>query len=84
MEDLKKRMEKLSEKMSPMRYSHVRNCEREFFGEENLDKVGMLWGAGAYQGHTVPNYRRLLSDGIGKTLRYVKECACLLYTSRCV
>ena len=35
----------------------------------------MLWGAGAYQGHTVPNYRRLLSDGIGKTLRYVKECA---------
>ena len=74
-EDLKKRMEKLSEMMAPMRYSHVRNCEREFFGEENLDKVGMLWGAGAYQGHTVPNYRRLLSDGIGKTLRYVKECA---------
>lgn len=32
-EDLKKRMEKLSEMMAPMRYSHVRNCEREFFGE---------------------------------------------------
>lgn len=73
--ELKERMERLSEKMSPMKYSHVRNREREFFGEENLDKVGMLWGAGAYQGHTVPNYRRLLSDGIGKTLRYVKECA---------
>ena len=69
-EDIDKRAKKVWNRMFYANLSELDKAETEFFGGKN---PGGLWGPGGYQGHTVPNYNKLLTLGLDGTLEEIDK-----------
>ncbi|MBQ7160862.1 MAG: hypothetical protein IJR90_04050 [Clostridia bacterium] len=74
-EEMKARIERQKERMFPMDFEHLEAEGRRMFGRELYEKMEGLWSPGGYQGHTVPDYFRLLDRGIGGMLEEVRKYA---------
>ncbi len=73
-DEIKERIENLRGRLFPLDSRHMDEESERIFGEERHFLNG-LWWAGGYQGHTVPNYVRLLNRGIAGTLADVRKYA---------
>ncbi len=73
-DEIKERIEALHDRLFPLDSRHMDEESARIFGEERHFTNG-LWWAGGYQGHTVPNYVRLLNRGIEGTLADVRKYA---------
>ncbi len=71
-DELRARVEAQRSRMFPLTRKHLEDAYDEYFTKEQCSCIGSLFGAGGYQGHTVPDYFRLLRDGIGGTLERVR------------
>ena len=57
---------RLKDKMLPLDQEYIDSKGRELMGKEAYEwSLEYLWWPGGYQGHTVPNYSKLLEKGIG-------------------
>lgn len=74
-DNIRARIEAQRSRLFPLDWKHVEAESERIFGKKVLPSLGRLWNAGGYQGHTVPNYPRLLSRGIGGTLADVRKYA---------
>ena len=74
-DNIRARIEAQRSRLFPLDWKHVEAESERIFGKKGLPSLGRLWNAGGYQGHTVPNYPRLLSRGIGGTLADVRKYA---------
>ena len=74
-EEMKARIEAQKSRLFPMDFEHIDKVGREMFGREVYESLEGLWSPGGYQGHTVPDYFRLLRRGIGGTLEDVRKYA---------
>ncbi len=75
----KARIDSLRERMTPLPFSHVDNAGIELLGKEHFDeleRLGMFW-AGGYQGHTLPNYVTLLTNGLDGMLEIIDKYAAI-------
>ncbi len=70
--ELRGRIERQKTHLFPVGWERIREGCARFFTPEQEDALGSLFFAGGYQGHTVPDYFRLLRDGIGGTLERVR------------
>ncbi len=73
----KARIDALRERMTPLSFSHVEDAGIELLGRERcdeLEKLGLFW-AGGYQGHTLPNYVTLLTNGLDGMLEKIDKYA---------
>ena len=73
-DDIIARIEKQHDRLFPLGGEHMEKEREALFGEARHYMNG-LWWAGGYQGHTVPNYVRLLNRGIEGTLADVRKYA---------
>ncbi len=74
--EIEAHFEELRHRMNPLMWNHLTEEGDRIFGKENygiVDRDGMF-SAGGYQGHTVPNYPRLLSRGLDGMLEYIDLC----------
>ena len=74
-DNIRARIEAQRSRLFPLDWKHVEAESERIFDKKVLPSLGRLWNAGGYQGHTVPNYPRLLSRGIGGTLADVRKYA---------
>ncbi len=74
-DNIRARIEAQRSRLFPLDWKHVEAESERIFGKKVMPSLGRLWNAGGYQGHTVPNYPRLLSRGIGGTLADVRKYA---------
>ncbi len=67
--------QKLYERMAPMNWSHYTNAGEELLGKEKYQIMDgdQIFHAGGYQGHTVPNYPTLLTNGLDGMLVKIKK-----------
>lgn len=72
-DEIAARIEALRDRLFPLGGEHMSEETARIFGEGHF--LGALWWAGGYQGHTVPNYVRLLNRGIEGTLADVRKYA---------
>ena len=65
--DVPERVEKLRPRLEPLNYEHMDSVGVARLGEEayGAAKDGGLWWTGGYQGHTIPNFGKLLTLGVG-------------------
>ncbi len=70
--EIRERIKKQKKRLFPLSWSHMEPGYNEAFTEEQTKNIGRLFWGGGYQGHTVPDYFRLLRDGIGGTLERVR------------
>ena len=75
----KEEAEELYRRMSPMTEEHIHEEGRRIFGEKQYDALrnDKLFSAGGYQGHTIPNYVRLLEYGLDGMLELIDHHAAL-------
>jgi len=75
-DELVHRIQFVSSKMFPLGIEHIRSECIQMFGSEKVADAmnGRLWWVGGYQGHTVPNYPKLLCLGVDGLLNEVKAC----------
>lgn len=67
------RIDALRERMTPLSMKHKDDAGIALLGEkgyEELERLGMFW-AGGYQGHTLPNYVTLLTNGLDGMLEKI-------------
>ncbi|MBQ8407894.1 MAG: hypothetical protein IJY39_03430 [Clostridia bacterium] len=70
--------ETLRRRMEPLDASYIGATGAELFGSREAFEAVCnppLFGAGGYQGHTVPDYPRLLELGLDGMLAYIDRCA---------
>ena len=75
----KARIEALRERMTPLDMSHMHDAGIALLGEEKykeLTATEMYW-AGGYQGHTLPNYVTLLTNGLDGMLEIIDKYAAI-------
>lgn len=68
----------LCRRMEPINGHFIGATGTELFGSREAFQavcVPPMFGAGGYQGHTVPDYPRLLDKGLDGMLAYIDECA---------
>ena len=70
-DEIEERARKVWDKMFPVGFSEMSKAERKFFGTKE-DPCG-LWGTGGFQGHTVPNYNKLLTLGLDGTIEEINK-----------
>lgn len=73
-DEIKERIAKQHDRLFPLGSEHMEKETEALFGESRRHIHG-LWWAGGYQGHTVPNYVRLLDRGIEGTLADIRKYA---------
>lgn len=71
-EEWLRRIDAQYSRLFPLDDRYVEQLGKELFGEAYQSVCHGLWASG-YQGHTVPNYPRLLKDGIGQTAEKIKR-----------
>ena len=64
-DELRRRMDAVSDRLVPMTMEHMNREGRLLFGDAYSRTWHGLWSTGGYQGHTIPNYRKLLALGVG-------------------
>ncbi len=74
-DEIRSRIEAQSSRLFPMNYNHVAEEGNRIFGKDVYASLFRLWSPGGYQGHTVPNYPRLLKRGISGTLADIRKYA---------
>ena len=69
------RIHALRDRLFPMNDSHMDGLGMELLGHERFHFIcdDSLWGTGGYQGHSAPNYRRLLTLGLPGLLDMIDE-----------
>ena len=75
----KARIDALRERMTPLPFSHVNNAGIKLLGKEHfeeIEKLRMYW-AGGFQGHTLPNYVTLLTNGLDGMLAIIDKYAAI-------
>lgn len=70
--EIDERAEKIWSKMFVSGYSFLHAEEKKFFNVDH-DALEGLWAPAGYQGHTVPNYNKLLSWGLDRTLEEINK-----------
>ena len=67
--EITKKVQEMSSWLFPLGGEHINDEGVRIFGEDIYYTLeGSLWHVGGYQGHTVPNYEKLLRLGIEGTL----------------
>jgi formate C-acetyltransferase len=61
--ELRRRIDAVSPRLSPLTMEHMYGEGRRMFGDSYGETMRGLWWTGGYQGHTIPNYPKLLSLG---------------------
>ncbi len=69
-DEIDSRAKKVWDRMFPAGYGVMNKVHKELLGDVDYDG---LWGPGGYQGHTVPNYNKLLSLGLDGTLEEINK-----------
>jgi len=75
----KARIDALRSRMEPLSLGHMIQAGEEKIGVEKyreLDRTGMFW-AGGFQGHTLPNYVTLLTNGLDGMLEIIDKYAAI-------
>ncbi len=69
-------MRKLARRMEPMTLEYMDDEGRRIFGAEKYEilRKDHIFSAGGFQGHTVPDYPRLLEKGLDGMLAYIDAC----------
>jgi len=78
LEEWETRLNKMKSRIIPKNFN-AKNAEEERVfgaGKDKWEARDGLWWTGGYQGHTVPNYFRLLDRGIEGTLADIRKYAC--------
>ena len=75
-EELEKRIEAQKKRLFPLDSHHLTDEAKRIFGRENMASINRLFAAGGYQGHTVPDYFKLLRLGIGGTHEEIRKYEC--------
>lgn len=73
----KARIDTLRKRMTPLDLSHMHNAGIELLGSKKYSELiatGMF-SAGGYQGHTIPNYVTLLTNGLDGMLELIDKYA---------
>ncbi len=73
----KERLLNILRRMSPLSFDEVLAEGRRQIGPERMKAIqdDCFFSPGGYQGHTVPNYPRLLEKGLDGMLDYIDACA---------
>ncbi len=75
---LEARISKLRPDFEPLSYEYINKRGRELFGADGFQALqNGLWSPGGYQGHTVPSYPMLLSQGIDGTREKIRHYAAI-------
>ena len=66
----------IAARMEPLNKAYMIKAGNEIFGEKaySLLRKENAFSAGGYQGHTIPNYDRLLTLGLDGVLELIDEC----------
>jgi len=73
----KVRIKAMESRMTPLSLEHMHQAGRDLIGEEKYNELcrnHMFW-AGGYQGHTIPNYVTLLTNGLDGMLETIDKYA---------
>lgn len=76
-EEERARTDHLRERMTPLDFSYMDTEGERMMGKEAYQTLTdeLMFNAGGYQGHTIPNYETLLSRGFDGMLTFIDECA---------
>lgn len=73
------RLDALYDRMTPLDYRHIHKAGHAMLTEEIYNALGRegMFNAGGYQGHTIPNYTMLLTNGLDGMLAIIDKYAAI-------